>query len=276
MKMNRINAYFRIQILTSARTERRIVNFGFTLIELLVVIAVISVLLAILFPVLHIVRQQSQRTSCQTRLKNLSLAWNMYLDDSEGAFYQGINANLNYGGWPGLIGWWPRPLNPYAGIEGAEEITKEAAKAFCCPGDRGGVPPAYTIRYEVHLYLGTSYQTNIFLIGQDACGTFSEKTEQLDAEISSRLSNLNINDVYNPSRLLLLGDYGWINQWNPKSKLSPELKKHAEWHGHEDSFNLLFLDGHCELIKIKKGIYVDDTYSLVPFKDLYELARQIQ
>ncbi|MFC1604648.1 type II secretion system protein [Planctomycetota bacterium] len=256
--------------------KQRKVNRGFTLIELLVVIAVISVLLAILIPALHKARQLSQRSSCQARLKHLSLAWNMYLNENDGAFYQGVNANLNYGGWPGLIGWWPRPLNPYAGLRGTEEITEDAAKAFCCPGDQGGVPPAYTIQYKVHLYLGTSYQTNIFLIGQDACGTFSEKTKELDAEISSRLSNLTINDVYNPSRLLLLGDYGWINQWDPGSDPPHEWKERAEWHGREDCFNLVFLDGHCGLIKIKKGIYVDDAYSILPFKELYGLAKQIQ
>lgn len=265
-----------IQIPGSAVIKRKTAHGGFTLIELLVVIAVISVLLAILFPALHKVRQLSQRTGCQTHLKQLSLAWDMYLNDNGGAFYQTVNANLNYGGWPGMIGWWPRPLNPYVGFKGTDEITEDAAKVFCCPGDQGGIPPKYNAHYKAYRYWGTSYETNIFLIGPDACGAFSEKTKLLDAEISKHLKDLNINDVYNPSRLLLLGDYGWINQWKPEFELPEECKERAKWHGRNEFFNLLFLDGHCGLIKIKKGIYVDDTYSLVPFKDLYELARQIQ
>lgn len=274
--MSQIFVNSRVQILNPVGIKQRKGDCGFTLIELLVVIAVISVLLAILFPALHKVRQLSQRTGCQIRLKHLSLAWDMYFNDHGGAFYQTVNANLNYGGWPGWIGWWPRPLNPYVGLKGTEKITEDAAKAFCCPSDRGGIPPDYNAHYKVYRYWGTSYQTNIFLIGPDACGTFSDHTEVLDAEISKRLSNLNINDVYNPSRLLLLGDYGWIDQWDPNSELSKECKERAEWHGREECFNLVFLDGHCGLIKIKKGIYVDDTYSILPFEDLYGLAKQIQ
>lgn len=265
-----------IQIPNTEGIKRKTAHIGFTLIELLVVIAVISVLLAILLPALHKVRQLNQRTVCQTRLKNLSMAWGMYFDENEGAFYQGVNANLNYGGWPGWMGWWPRPLNPYVGIKGTEKITEDAAEAFCCPGDRGGIPPDYNAHYKTYQYWGTSYQTNIFLIGPDACGTFSENTKVLDAEISKSLKDLNINDVYSPSLLLLLGDYGWVNQWDPGSEISEECKECAKWHGRDECFNLVFLDGHCGLIKIKKGIYVDDDYSILPFKDLYGLAKQDQ
>ena len=81
------------------------------MIELLVVISVIAVLLAILLPSLRKAKALTKRIACQSNLKQIAAAWSMYLDDNDGRFYQGKNTNLNYGGWRGMIGWSPRPLN---------------------------------------------------------------------------------------------------------------------------------------------------------------------
>jgi prepilin-type N-terminal cleavage/methylation domain-containing protein/prepilin-type processing-associated H-X9-DG protein len=247
---------------------------GFTLIELLVVIAVIALLLAILIPALRKAQEMARRAVCQGNLRQIALAWNIYLDDNEGYFYQGVNANVDYGGWKGVKGWSPRPLNSCLNL-GPELETEHEAKVFCCPADRGGVP-GYALRQKVYLFLGTSYQTNIFLIGQDKCDPFSTETSELDGEISKRLKEVNRNRVYNPSRLLLIGDYGWVNQWKPRPHPREEWKELAEWHGRADCHNMAFLDGHAAFLNIHKGSYVTDKYSVLPFKDLYELAYEVQ
>jgi prepilin-type N-terminal cleavage/methylation domain-containing protein len=258
---------------------------GFTLIELLVVIAVIALLLAILLPALRKAKTITKRVTCQNNLRQIALAWNMYLDDNDGRFYQGTNVNVEYGGWGGTVSQGivdrpPRPLNSYFSlpVDLPDDIEIENdAKIFCCPADRGGVPgPA--LREKAYHYLGTSYQTNIFLIGQNSCGTFSQKTQALDAEISNRLRDLNRNRVSNPSRLLLIGDYGWINQWTPQSppRWWDEWKELAEWHGRADCHNMAFLDSHAKFLNIRKGFYVTDEYTVVPFEELFGLARQIQ
>ncbi len=54
---------------------------GFTLIELLVVIAIIAILAAILFPVFARAREAARKSSCQSNLKQLTLAIKMYMDD---------------------------------------------------------------------------------------------------------------------------------------------------------------------------------------------------
>jgi prepilin-type N-terminal cleavage/methylation domain-containing protein/prepilin-type processing-associated H-X9-DG protein len=56
---------------------------AFTLIELLVVIAIIAILMAILMPALHRVREQGKRTACLNNIKQLAIAWNMYCDDND-------------------------------------------------------------------------------------------------------------------------------------------------------------------------------------------------
>lgn len=247
---------------------------GFTLVELLTVISIIGVLLAVLMPALAKTREIARRMRCCANLRQIALAWNLYLDDHNGQFYQGINTNLSYGGWKGIKGWHPRPLNPYLSLP-LDINDASQAKIFQCPADQGGMPGAF-FREKVFDVCGTSFQTNIFLVGQNRCGKFSDQTAPLDTAISDRLPSLNENRVNNPTRLLLMGDYGWINQWKPKPHPQPEWKTQTEWHGKEDLYNMAFLDGHVESIKMQKGIYVTETYTVVPFEDLYGLAREVQ
>src|SRR5712692_8443545 len=54
---------------------------AFTLIELLVVIAIIAILAAILFPVFAQAREKARSITCTSNLKELGLAWQMYIQD---------------------------------------------------------------------------------------------------------------------------------------------------------------------------------------------------
>jgi prepilin-type N-terminal cleavage/methylation domain-containing protein/prepilin-type processing-associated H-X9-DG protein len=55
---------------------------AFTLIELLVVIAIIAILAAVLMPVLNQAQQKAQTTQCLNNIRQLVMAWNTYLVDS--------------------------------------------------------------------------------------------------------------------------------------------------------------------------------------------------
>lgn len=263
----------------SSKTRRAgNIDMGFTLVELLVVIAIIALLLAILLPALNKARILTRRIVCGAHLRQLAVAWITYLGDHDGHFYQGIRANMDYGGWRGRKGWWPRPLNRYVGLSDPNSVTEHDARVFCCTADRGGVPGAYLFEkaYRVN---GTSYQTNIFLIGQDACGSFSANTTDLDQEISDNLPNMSLSKVTaKHSELLLIGDFGWINQWKPKPHPRKEWKDLAEWHSRENSHSMAFLDCHVEFLTIRKGFYVDPKsgYTIVPFQDLHEQALKVQ
>jgi prepilin-type N-terminal cleavage/methylation domain-containing protein/prepilin-type processing-associated H-X9-DG protein len=55
---------------------------GFTLIELLVVIAIIGILAAMVFPVFARARESARKAVCLSNVKNIALAFNMYLADN--------------------------------------------------------------------------------------------------------------------------------------------------------------------------------------------------
>jgi len=231
---------------------------AFTLIELLVVLAVVSLLLAILLPALNKARILANRIVCRKNLREIACAWHMYLGDHAGAFYQGVNANVLYGGWAGTN--YPnhsRPLNGYLRLPPIPD-SESQAKVFRCPCDEGrrGVPWYSSV--------GTSYQTNTLLIGQDKRGWLP--IGKLVEELNKKLPNLNRSRVDNHSLLLLIGDYVWANDWEPR------VPRIGYWHGRRCWHNLAFLDGHVDFIRIRKGIYITDEYTVLPFKNLYKDA----
>jgi prepilin-type N-terminal cleavage/methylation domain-containing protein/prepilin-type processing-associated H-X9-DG protein len=70
---------------------------GFTLIELLVVIAIIAILAAILFPVFARAREKARTASCQSNLKQISLAVIMYSTDYDQTYPQNWTGNCSWG-----------------------------------------------------------------------------------------------------------------------------------------------------------------------------------
>jgi prepilin-type processing-associated H-X9-DG protein len=246
-------------------------SLGFTLVELLVVVATITLLLAILVPGLGMVRQQAKRWKCAGNLKQIGVAWRMYLDAHDGKFYQSVNAQFTYGGWKGIN--FPdekRPLNEFLGLPEMPQSEAEA-RIVECPADNG------TTSRRLYRYDGTSYSTNIFLVGQDRIGSLLSTQSELTKELNKKLKNLNESRVASPSRLALVGDSPWADQWLPTVVPSLSLyPRGAVWHGRCCHYNLAFLDGHVKFTKIRKGEYVANDYTVIPFEELHKLARRVQ
>lgn len=88
---------------------------GFTLIELLVVIAIIAILAAILFPVFAKAREKARQASCQSNLKQLGLAFAMYVSDYDERWPQHSrpNSTANNAIEFSWSGWISNALIPY-------------------------------------------------------------------------------------------------------------------------------------------------------------------
>src|SRR5688500_4542198 len=65
---------------------RRVGLQGFTLIELLVVIAILTILAAILFPVLALARARARQAECSSHLRQIAQAGLIYLQDYDERF----------------------------------------------------------------------------------------------------------------------------------------------------------------------------------------------
>src|SRR5258708_25358263 len=92
-------------------------NRAFTLIELVVVIAIIGILAAILFPVFAQAREKARAASCLSNVKQIGLAWQMYLQDYD---EQMVPMWINNVYDPNLVlakvgpqWWWPKLCEPY-------------------------------------------------------------------------------------------------------------------------------------------------------------------
>lgn len=241
------------------------VGRGFSLIELLVVIALVSALVAILLPALRLARLWSKRVNCQANLRQITQAWHMYFNDNDGRFYQGINADVEFVGWRGLANPdHPRPLNKYLSLSETPETEGQAAVARC-PADTGD---DWTAGLSVYTINGTSYRTNVLMIGPTQIPALPDPG--LTEGVNRRLPSLRMQDTAGHSRLLLVGDCGWVNQWWPGSG------DEDGWHGRPRSFNLAFMDGHTAFVPIRKGVYVANEYTVIPFQELYGLARDAQ
>lgn len=239
------------------------IRHAFTLIELLVVISIISVLMAILLPILGKARRLTRRTICRAHLRQINIAWYAYLHDNDGRFFQAKeNAEILYGGWKGTYyPDVPRPLNEYVGLPKIPQ-SENQAKVFKCPSDNA------TAEFAAFDTIGTSYMANILLIGQDRINFLS--TPELTDAINKHLGSLNVNKVENHAQLVLIGDFGWGIQWRPEYPEGPA------WHGRDGYYNVSFMDGHAEFLNIRKGIYLADDYTVLPFRGVYDLALQAQ
>jgi len=205
---------------------------GFTLVEVLVVMAVITVLLAILFPVFSSARRHAQQVACLSNLRELGQAVFMYAQDYDDLYpYGGDPSDLDTSSWEDFENgkYWPTIQQWHTNDQYVYNVMASYVKdkeLWHCPSDDG-----YTL-----------------------CGSFEDIP--LDAGSSSYKA---FGTSYGYTTLLALdhqtisGVRGWSRQ-APYSEQDPVdipllWDMVGEWHGGsgliEGRLNMVMVDGHA-------------------------------
>lgn len=231
---------------------------AFTLIELLTVIAVISLLCAMLFPVLNHAKQRARIVSCANNVKQLALASLLYAqDDAQGSLSGRVEAadqSLNY------------LFNGYATIR----------KTFVCPNTKNNVSTnrarnKYSLEAGLADLLsfaasatspnGMSYMSHAF-IGHDTpytmqvrIGTTLKTLPYLRKTVANIQNYVKWHDSFGlkgitpgPSRHWLIVDSYWAGS-------TRGYLDNADNHG-EKGLNVSFADGHVQWVPRKDFIYL--------------------
>ena len=123
--------------------------YGFTLIELLVVVAIIAVLVAILLPALNAAREKTRGVLCQSNLKQIGIARNMYSMDNDGYFLAWRSYPQQYTWWCYLLRYLSQPQIWVGGIN-----PPRSCKVLRCPVLRR---PDQIVGYKPEEFMGYGY-----------------------------------------------------------------------------------------------------------------------
>lgn len=214
---------------------------AFTLIELLVVIAIIGVLIAILLPAVHKLREAAARSRCANNLKQIGLALQTY-HDSHSAFPPGYDSSFDASGNDTGPGWgWAARILPHVEQEALygqidfrrpiEDLGHASARTtpvtlYRCPSDK--LPATFTIAQrtptgQVTANLGdlaSASYPGVFGItepGVDGEGVFFRGSQVRIVDVSDGTSHT----ISVGERIFLYGETTWVGAVTGANMVAP-------------------------------------------------------
>jgi prepilin-type N-terminal cleavage/methylation domain-containing protein len=231
---------------------------GFTLVEILVVLAVIALLMAILMPALGLARRQGCSAACQSNLRQLCLAMNLYaLDHDDQAMPFSHEASR----------YWFHQLAPYLSArdykENPEEHLEGVMKVAFCPTAKRPDRPERSLwgtAYRSWRFMGGegSYGLNLWLLPDNPIYGSGFPAENFYQKYSDAGSGVP-----------LLGDSVWVGSWPSETDEMPEdITGETGYPGyphqdgyfmgrfciarHGEAINIGFAEGHVARVHLKE------------------------
>ena len=237
----------------------------FTFIELLIVISIIAILAAMLLPALNKARQTAQGISCIGKVRQILIATQAYLGDSNGVYYSvylgpylsGNSTTDNYASRPTV---WMEYLLLYMGRKELTMITRRdlsVSGPFGCPSQA----------FPDKLYPGYGYFSNLF--GDYGHAVGSE---------SSASPGVKQSRIPSPSKHISHAEACGGNDTYEKRARRGNLKVHNNTvaYRHRRKANVGWVDGHVSgeaatlLIGKSTGLPWDQNLTNTPWtKDTY-------
>jgi prepilin-type N-terminal cleavage/methylation domain-containing protein/prepilin-type processing-associated H-X9-DG protein len=223
---------------------------AFTLVELLVVIAVISILAALLLPVLSNAKEQAKNVSCKNNLKQLQLCVELYSDDFNNFFPPNCDIDTIGGSLWGQVSWCEgngaTDTNTSNIVAGLLYPYDRDALIYHCPSDLSTVKdangnPTFQLRDR-------SYNMSQSI---NAYGWMIDPSSGAAVDVLQRCFQ-KVTDVTNPptSRLFCFIDENENTMYDSQFGYPPPNMSAQWWdmpsNRHTQGANLSFADGHVE------------------------------
>jgi len=135
--------------ITTSHCHRRPQRSAFSVVELLVVVSIITLLLALLLPALRYARDTARRTNCQSNLRQMGAALNVFPNDHDGTLpgpsWYGQTPKYTHG--TKMLSRW---LAVYMDLP-APEATQHVNPYFICPSAVALIPDNQQAK-DVYIY----------------------------------------------------------------------------------------------------------------------------
>lgn len=258
---------------------------GFTLVELLTVVGIIGLLVAILMPTLGSVRQAARASVCLSNLRQISLGWSMYLQESGGRLPYHIwknsdpaatdekNAQVAWSGyWIGIVSAYRVPTSRLLCPEASEPVTGRdgfglSNQAWNGAANVPGTPlwfsePATTLDPGTSVPKPGLYRTGSYGMNWTLTRSKSSLKYRWPRQVSA-IKEATVVPVFFDSVWVDVGLSGEF----PVTTFPPDLSGAAALGSDEDAWrlfirrhdraiNMTFIDGHAERLALTDTLNV--------------------